>query len=401
MGQAARRAIGVAAAVVVLAGFVWLVLPAPLPVDVAAVERGPLRVTVDEEGETRVRERYVVAAPTTGRLLRIALDEGDEVVAGQVVAHIQPAPLDPRDFAGAQARLEAAEASKSAADARKQRARAALEQARRDADRADRLRDAGTLSAEAHEQSRLAEISADREYEAARFGSEVANHDVAAARAALLATEAVAAQPDATDGEPCEVSPCVEVRGPVAGRVLRVLEESARIVTAGTPLIEIGDPGSLEVVVDILSTDAVRVRPGVTFWIEDWGGDRALEGRVRRVEPAAFTKISALGVEEQRVNVIADLLAPEPSLGDGFRVEARIVVWEGEDVLQIPASALFRRGAEWSVFVVDDGVATRREVRVGHQAAFEAEIVEGLEEGELVVLHPSDQVREGVRVEAP
>ncbi len=397
MRPSRRNAILAGAALVLLLGAWWIFRPAPIPVDVGRVTRGALRVTVDEEGETRVRQRYVVAAPTTGHLLRITLDEGDAVERGAVLARIEPAPLDPRDLASAEARLEAAMAKKHAADADMERARAALGQARRDRGRADRLREAGTLSQEAHEAARLAETSAAREYEASRFAAEAANHEVEAARATLLAAQAPALQ----DGGPDDVcSPCVEVRAPVSGQVLRVLEESERIVPAGTGLLELGDPSSLEVVADVLSTDAVRIRPGAPFLVEDWGGPGALEARVRRVEPSAFTKVSALGVEEQRVNVIADLVEPEPTLGDGYRVEARIVVWEGEAVLQLPTSALFRRGGQWNVFVVEGGVARRREVRAGHQGRFETEIVEGLAEGEAVILHPSDRVADGVRVEA-
>jgi HlyD family secretion protein len=389
-----------AAAGIALAAGYWLLRPAALPVDVSAVQRGALRVTVDEEGETRVRERFVVAAPTTGRLLRIGLDEGASLEPGQLVAQIQPAPLDPRDLAAARARLEAAQAVQHAAEARVVRARAALEQAQRSAARAERLHRAGTLSDDALEQTSLARTSAEQEHEAARFAADAADHDVEAVRAVLIAASST--PPPRSLGEdaaPCDGSaPCVEVRTPVAGRVLRVLEESERIVAAGTPLVEVGDPASLEIVIDILSEDAVQVRPGARVWIEDWGGEGALEARVRLVEPSAFTKVSALGVEEQRVNVIADLVAPEPRLGDRYRVEARIVVWEAEDVLQIPASALFRSGESWSVFTIEDGSARQREVEVGHQAAFEAEIRRGLEPGEPVILSPSDRVRDGSRV---
>jgi HlyD family secretion protein len=319
-----------------------------------------------------------------------------------VVARIAPAPLDPRDLAGAQARLEAAEATQHAADARVRRAGAALEQARRDARRAEQLHRAGTLATDAREQAKLAETSAVQELDAARFAAEAADHEVEAARAVLLASSAPVAPPPASgDALPCAgAGPCLEVRTPSAGHVLRVFEESERIVAAGTPLLEVGDPASLEIVVDILSADAVRVQPGARFLIEDWGGPGTLEARVRRVEPSAFTKISALGVEEQRVNVIADLVAPEPRLGDRYRVEARIVVWEGANVVKVPASALFRSSEGWSVFVVDAGVARRREVQIGHQGDFDAEVTKGLAPGETVILHPSDRIGDGTRVAA-
>lgn len=396
-----RIAFALAAAAGALALW-WLLRPQPLLVDVAQVRRAPLVATVDEEGETRVRDRYTVAASTSGRLLRIALDEGDAVAAGAVVARIEPAPLDPRDLAVTQARLEAAEATQRASEARMQRAEAALAQARRDAQRAERLHRAGTLSDDAREQARLAETSAVREHEEASFASDAATHAVEAERALLLA--ATAAPYGGGDGgaiPPCAGdTPCVEVHAPVAGRVLRVLVESETIVLAGTPLLEVGDPGALEIVSDLLSRDAVRVSPGARVMVEDWGGPGALEARVRRVEPSGFTKVSALGVEEQRVNVIADLVAPEPRLGDGYRVEVRIVTWEGADVAQIPASALFRKGEVWAVFVAEGGRARQRVVEVGEQAPFDVEIRAGLEPGETVVLHPSDRLRDGVRVRA-
>lgn len=382
-------------AVALLAWVVWR--PAPIRVDVGLVRRGALQVTVDEEGETRVRQRYVVAAPTTGRVLRIDLDEGDPVKAGELVARIQAAPLDPRDRAAAEARLESAEANQKAADARVSLAKATREQAQRSSQRAERLRQAGTLSAEALEQAQLELTRARREYEAAQFASDAARHEVEAARAALIAAYEDQTPPGG-DEDACKKTPCVDVRAPVAGKVLRVREESERIVTAGTPLLEIGNPDALEIVVDVLSEDAVRIHPGAPVLIEDWGGGHPLHARVRRVEPSAFTKVSALGVEEQRVNVIADFVDPPSGLGDGYRVEARIVVWQGDDVLQVPTGALFRTGDTWSVFVVQGGVARLRRVEIGHRSSAAAEVSKGLEAGERVVLHPSDRIHDGSRV---
>lgn len=396
--KTARRIILFAAAAVALASLAWMVFrPAPIRVDVASVRRGDLQVTVDEEGETRVRERYVVAAPTTGRVLRISLDEGDAVKAGALVARIEPAPLDPRARAAAEARLEAAEATQQAADARVSLAKANQEQARRSGRRAEELRKAGTLSAEAHEQAQLDQTRAREEYQAARFAADAAAHEVDAARAALIAAYENSSAAGKREDD-CRAVPCVDVRAPVAGEVLRVHEESERIVTAGTPLIEIGDPGTLEIVVDVLSRDAVRIHPGAPVLVEDWGGGHPLRARVRRVEPSAFTKVSALGVEEQRVNVIADFVDPPTGLGDGYRLEARIVVWQGSDVLAVPTGALFRTGDAWSVFVVEDGVARRREVEVGQRGSAAAVVLKGLREGDVVVLHPSDQLRDGARV---
>ncbi len=392
-----RNQLLLAAAAVLAAGLAWVVFRSdPLRVDVAPVTVGPLRVTVDEEGETRVRQRYVVAAPTTGRVLRIELDEGDPVTEGELLATIEAVPLDPRDRAAAQARLEAAESNKSAADARVAQTRAAFQQARRSRDRAKRLHDAGTVSEEAFEQSELDLTRAEQDYEAARFAAEAAVHEVEAARAALIA--AYGSAPRAGDAEACGERPCVEVRAPVAGRVLRVHEESERIVTAGTPLVSLGNPQALEMVVDVLSTDAVRIQTGAEVEVHEWGGETPLRARVRRIEPSAFTKVSALGVEEQRVNVIADLLDEAPRLGDGYRVEARIVVWQGDGVLQVPASAIFRTGQAWGVFVVEDGLARRRPVALGQRGGEAAEIREGLDEGDTVILHPSDLLRDGARV---
>jgi HlyD family secretion protein len=394
-----RRRLGAAAAVaLVLLGGWWLLRAPAVPVELAAASRGPLRVTVDEEGQTRVRRRYVVAAPTAGRLLRIDLDEGDAVAAGGGVALLEPAPLDPRDEATAEARLRAAEAQKRASDARAALAEAALLQAKRDSERAERLRQAGAKSDEALELAHLKHTEAAQELEAARFAADAADHEVEASRAVLIAAR-TPRQKGSVDRGPCEGgAPCIEVRSPVAGSVLRVYEESERIVAAGTPLLEVGDPRDVEIVVDVLSADAVKIRPGAPVEIEDWGGEQPLEGRVRLVEPSGFTKVSALGVEEQRVNVVADFVDGAGALGDGYRVEARVVVWEAPDVLRVPGSALFRRGEGWHVFVVEGNAARLRAVEVGHRGSFEAELLAGLEPGERVVLHPSDRVRDGVRV---
>ena len=399
MTKARRRiSIGLAAGAVLAVG--WTLLrPDPVPVDVAPVARGPLRVTVDEEGETRVRDRFTITAPTAGRLLRSELDAGDAVEPGMLIARIEPLPLDPRTHAGALARLEAAEATLSAARARVALTNAALEQARRSAARAEQLREKGTLSAEGYELAMLEQTRQEQESAAARFAADAAEHDAEATRAALLATQDSAAETAPARGDK-RPSSRVEVRSPAAGRVLRVLEESERIIAAGTPLLEIGDPDSLELVIDVLSTDAVRIHPSARVIVEEWGGDGALEASVRRVEPSGFTKVSALGVEEQRVNVIADLAEPNPALGDGYRFEARIVVWEGPDVLQVPASALFRQAGAWSVFVVEGRRARRREVTIGQRGGFAAEIREGLSPGETVVLYPSDRLADGVRIRA-
>jgi len=393
-----RRIAALAAALGFVALAWWAMRPPAVPVEVGAATRGPLQLSVDEEGETRVRQRFVVAAPATGRLLRVALEEGDPVAVDDVVARIVPSPLDPRDRAAAEARLQAAEDARRVAEARSSLAQAALAQAERDLERAERLREAGARSDEEVERARLERTRARREREAARFATAAAEHDADAARAVLMASRANRldlASPD----DPCATpGVCIDVRAPVAGDVLRVHEESERIVTAGVPLVELGDPAAIEIVVDVLSADAVKIRPGADLWVEDWGGDKPLRATVRRVEPSGFTKVSALGVEEQRVNVIGDFVDTPDGLGDGFRIEARIVVWQADDVLRVPSSALFRHGDGWAVFVVDGGIAHRREVEVGARGPFEAELKGGLEEEESVVLHPSDRLGDGVRV---
>ncbi len=387
-----------AVALVVAALLVWVFLPAPLRVDVGVVKRGRLQVTVDEEGHTRVRDRFVVAAPIAGRVARISLDAGDPVDRGMVVARMQPLPLDPRTRSEARARLDAAQAAQKEADARVEQARAAMEQAQRTATRARALGRKGSISKEEREQAELDETSHQKELEAALFGARAAAYNVEAARAALMA-------PGSHDSQAlvaaCETQPdsCLELRSPVQGQVLRVPEQSERVVTAGTPLLELGDAGALEIVVDVLSADAVKVKPGALMLIRDWGGGKTLRARVRLVEPSGFTKVSALGVEEQRVNVIADFVEDHVPMADGYRIEASIVVWQADDVLELPSSALFRHGGQWSVFAVDGGRARRRAVRIGQRNTTAAQVLAGLAEGARVILHPSDQIEDGVRVE--
>lgn len=367
----------------------WL-RPQPVRVDVAAASRGPMRVTVDGEGKTRVRDRYVVAAPVAGRLRRIMLRRGDKVTQQQLIAEIEPlplAPLDPRQRAEAIGRVRAAEDAKAEVDRLAERYKASYEQARRDLKRSETLARDGVVSRQEVEDAQTAVATASREYEAVKSRAEKAAHDVEVARSALLAVNRSPA------------AATVKVQAPTGGRVLRVLEESERVVNAGAPLLEVSNPSSLEIVIELLSTDAVKVTPGATVFIENWGGPKALEGRVRLIEPSAFTKISALGVEEQRVNVIADLTDSEPSLGDAYRVEGRVVVWETTEALRVPVSALFRRGETWSLFRVENGVAQAREVEIGHLTSSDAEVISGLEEGVEVITHPPKDIENGTRVE--
>ena len=393
-----RRSIPTVVGVGIAAGLAWMLLrPRPIAVDVGAVSRGELRVTVDEEGRTRVRDRYIVASPADGRLLRLTLREGDPVEKGTVLARIQPASLDPRTRAAAESRLEAVTDRKREADALVSRARAALLQARRSAARAERLLHDRMISPEEGEQTALAAATRAEELTAAESAAEAAGHDLDVARAALLGE---VRDPSGVRMGDCGTdAPCLELSAPAAGQVLRILQESERTVTAGTPLLEVGDVHDLEIVADILSTEAVKVKPGAPLLVEDWGGGKTLRARVRRVEPSGFTKLSALGVEEQRVNVIGDFVDPPGPLGDGYRVEVRIVVWEAADVVRVPASAVFRHGDAWETFVVDRGRARRRAVDLGARGALDVEVLAGLAPGEVVVLHPSDRIEEGVRIE--
>jgi HlyD family secretion protein len=378
-----------------VAALTYALWPASVPVDIARVERGPLRTTVDEDGKTRLKERYIISAPLAGRLSRVTLREGDAVTAGQTILAtidpMDPSLLDPRALAEATARVRAAEAALERAGAAVRRAAAAQELAQSEL---ARLREATAKGAGSTQelQRALAEDAIRREeLRAVGFDRDIASFELEQARAALLHSS----------GEPSEASVRFDITAPVSGRVLRVIQESAAVVTAGSPLIEVGDPTDLELVIDVLSTDAVAIRPGAQVSIEQWGGEAPLSGHVRLVEPAAFTKFSALGVEEQRVNVIIDLDdAPEarPTLGDGYRVEARIVTWESPDTIKVPTSALFRTQKSWAVFLADRGRAVTREVALGRRNADEAQVLSGLEPGDTVVAYPGDKVRDGVRI---
>lgn len=371
-------------------------LPQPVAVDLALVERGSLRVTVDEDGKTRIRERYVVSTPLAGRLLRIELDPGDPVEAGKtLIAAIEPSEpelLDERTRAQAEARVKAAEAANEQARAQLKRAQAAYDFAAAEFLRTQGLLAKKMVSRDVFDKAEYERRAGAEELQAARSAVRIAEYELELAKAALLST-----RPNHFDQADTWR---FEILSPIDGRVLQVFEESATVVPAGARLMELGDPGDLEVVVDVLSSDAARIRPGAEVVLEHWGGE-PLPGRVRLIEPAAFTKVSALGVEEQRVNVIVDLLAPpeeRPGLGDGFRVEARIVTWEGEKVLKAPAGALFRHSEDWAVFVDQGGTARLRRIEAGHSNGLETEILAGLEEGQRVVLHPSDRIEDGVAI---
>ncbi|MCF8382907.1 MAG: efflux RND transporter periplasmic adaptor subunit [Chlorobium sp.] len=373
-------ALSLAAAALVL---FFVFRPSPLPVDFGRVSKGPLQVTLDAEGVTRVNERFVVAAPVTGRLVRITLEEGDRVSRGDVVAALLPPELDSREYREASARAASARAVFDEAVARERRVALDLRQAERRSVRYRNLYNEGAVSREA--------------FELAGNEAEMLRKEAAAARsAALSARFAFEAQEALVDRE--TAGKPLQVLSPVDGKVLRIHEKSERVIAAGSPLVDIGDPSSIEIVIDVLSSDAVSVRPGNSVIVEEWGGGKSLKATVKTVEPAAFTKVSALGIEEKRVNIVAVLQEYEPLLGDNFRVQARIVLRKAENVLQVPVSSLFRGAGEWKVFVIEHGKAVEKPVRIGMRGAFHAQVLEGLEDGDRVVVHPTNELGDRMRV---
>ena len=383
---------GVTIAAVVVIG--WWLMPGPVRVETATVVRGPFVATVDEDGKTRVRERYVVAAPLAGVSTRVRLKPGDRVEAGSALASILPTPaalLDPRSRREAEERLGAAEATRERTQAAVERTRAQFDQAKADVERTRVLAQRGAATTQALERAELAFRVADRDARAAEFQDHATEHEVEQIKAVLSRYD----RPTPEQGGRWDVV------APVSGVVLNVLQESERAVTPGTPLVEIADPQDLEIVVDVLSNDALEIRPDADVAIEHWGGPAPLQGRVRRVEPAAFTKISTLGVEEQRVNVLVDLTSPPElwnGLGDGFRIDARIAVFSQNEVIVVPAGAVFRTGDEWFVFVVANGRAERRKIELVRRSGRSAAVASGLSPGETVIVYPGDKVAPGARV---
>ncbi len=396
MAKPVTRIAGGAGLVAILALLVVSFLPQPVPVDVAPVTQGRFEQTVHEDGKTRVRERYVVSAPLAGRVLRIQLKEGDVVDRNGLLAVMLPAApalLDVRTEQELKERLATAEDGSRRTKAVVQRAKAAVKQAKIDFDRSRELARAHLVPPAQLERDELDVTLRRKDLEAAEFEDSVAGHQVEVARAALLRVR--------KGIDPAAAPDRLEIRSPVAGRVLRVVQESETVVALGTPLLEIADPADLEVVVDVLTTDAVQIKPGMPVRIERYGAGAQLDGRVRLVEPSAFTKISALGVEEQRVYVLIDLVSPADqwkSLGDGYRVETRTIVFEEDNAVKAPGGALFREGEQWVVFVLDGGKARKRVVEVKRRNGVEAMIAKGLEVGEQVIVYPSDAVKDGVKV---
>jgi HlyD family secretion protein len=390
-----KRWIRIAVVVVVVAAVgYWAFRPAPVPADFATVERGRLEVTVDEEGRTRVHDRYVVSAPVPGRMRRIELEPGDPVAAGKtVLAQFQPsdpALLDARTRAELEARVRAAESAVGSARADRERVESDLAFARSELKRFKSLVEERVLAARELEAAERQVESLERARQSADFGARTAQHQLELARAGLLQTRGGRSAP-------------IPLYSPVNGVVLRRLQESETVVPMGQPLIEVGNLDDLEIVSDLLSSAAVKVKPGQPVLIEQWGGEGALRGRVRRVEPSGFTKISALGVEEQRVNVIVEFDEPRDKtrlIGDGYRVELRIVVWQKDEVLKVPTSSLFRHEGTWAVYAVEGDRAVRRLVEVGQRSGLEAEVLTGLAHGQRIIVYPSDTIADGIEVQA-
>ncbi len=396
-GIAVRRGVIVLIGLGIAALIVWALLPQPVPVDMTTIGRGPLEVTVEDEGITRIREVYTVSAPIGGKMLRSPREVGDEVEANKtLVASIEPtAPtfLDVRSQRVNEAAVQAAQAAVDLAEAKIKESKAQLEFTRNDLARAEKLAASKTISDRALEKAKLDVDSAEAAVASAVATLEVRRRELESAKAHLIQPGEVNAAAHAGND--------IQVYSPVDGRVLKIITESEQVVLPGAPLLEIGDPHDLEIAVDFLSRDAVRIKPGDVARIESWGGDQILPAKVRRVEPTGFTKVSALGIEEQRVKVILDFTgspAEWQSLGHNFRVIARVVIWHSNDALQVPLGALFREGDNWAVFVVTNGRAERRLVTIAERNLHAARVVEGLKAGNVVVLHPSDRVHDGVKV---
>lgn len=370
-------------------------LPRSVSVDVAEIRRGPLVVTITDDGRTRIRERYIVSAPLSGRLVRIRLKPGDSVVANETqltaIEPTNPTLLDPRSIAQAEARVKSAEARLRQASPRFDSAKVVMNHAETELGRVQQMVNKGAGAQKDLDDLKVVFQQSKNDYEAARFEVEIAGFELEVAKAAL--THGTGSEPPADWSFP--------LKSPISGQVLRVFQESSTVVNPGDQILEIGDPKDLEVEVDVLSRDAVRIRAGNRVMLEQWGGGHPIAAQVRLIEPSAFTKVSALGIEEQRVNVIIDFrdsAESRPPLGDGFRVEAAIVEWEAANVLTVPTGALFRVDDDWAVFVADRHRAKLVRVELGHRNDDDAEVVNGLKEGERVILYPGDRIEHGVSI---
>lgn len=386
------RIVGIIVVVLLMAGAAWALWPRPLVVETAEIGRGSLTVVVEEDGTSRIREVFRVSAPVAGRLTRVTLHVGDTVTEGETVASIQPSGpglLDARSRRMAEAAVEAAEAAVSLGEANLAQAEAQRSFAGTELERTTALAERALVSTQVLQRVQLEAATARSAMAAAQASLVMRRQELESARAALI-------EGDGGNGETC----CTDVRAPAGGRVLEVLTESEQVVQPGTPLMDIGDPADLEVVVEVLSSDAVSIAIGADATIERWGGD-PLRARVDRIDPVAITRISALGIEEQRTRVVLSLLDPPEAragLGHGFRVVARIVVWHEDDLVTVPMGALFRRGDDWAVFVVEEGTARLRTIDLGQRNDTAAEVTDGLAVGDQVIVHPSDTIEDGSAV---
>ena len=399
MASRIRRAVMLVVIAIIVVGGIYALMPKPVAADLATVGQGEIEVTIDEEGVARIRDVYKVSATVGGYLDRFPLDVGDSVQRDKtVIAEIRPsAPsfLDERTRRELEASVGAATAAVRLAEAELSRAQADLRMRESDLERSAQLVRSGTISARAMDEAETGADSARAAVRQAEANLELRRSELASAQARLI-------QPGGDNASGAGTC-CMQIRSPVDGVVLKVHAESAQVVPAGALIAEVGDPADMEVEVDLLSTDAVRVEAGAVAYIEGWGGSGTLAAKVRRVEPSAFTKVSALGIEEQRVNVLLDLLDPRSaweSLGHEFRVLVRIRVWRGDDVVRVPLAALYRRGDAWSVFKVVNGKARETPVEIDHRNTHFAEVLGGLESGDAVILHPSDQIEDGISIEA-
>jgi HlyD family secretion protein len=385
-----RRLLPWLGVMVLLSAVVWGLWPKPVLIETGEIVRSPLTVRVSEEGKTRVRNRYVVAAPVAGTMRRVPLKPGDAVEAGKTVLTmiepVVPPLLDPRARVQAEAVVSMREAARKQTVESLAALQAALQLAQANRDRMRNVKTAGTLSEADRDRTEAEALVKSAEVRAAEFSLQVIDYELAQARAVLE-------RPDANGS-----NNLIEVKSPVSGRVLNVRQESETIVTPGMPILEVGDPADIEIEAEILSRDAVTIRPGDSVEIEQWGGEKPLKARVRRIEPAAFTKISALGVEEQRVIVLSDLVDPPETaraLGDRYRVEVRVAIWHADDVLVVPSGALFREDNAWKTFIYQNGKAVLTAIEAGHSDGRLTEVLSGLRPGDKVLLHPPDVVKDG------
>ena len=390
-----RRIFVITILAIVIIGVIYGFIPKPVPVDTVKALRGPMRVTIDEEGKTRVKDRFVISAPVSGFMRRLSLKVGDPIKKGQAVAELEPlrsGVLDPRSRAEAEASVSAAKASLNAAEENARAAKADAEYARQKFERTKKLFDEGYVSKDLLEQAESEAKKAEANRLSADASVKAAASELEKARATLGYSLAEGVK---------DRGRIVSITAPVDGRVLKIHRESEGAVNQGEAIIDIGDPSKLEVRVEVLSADAVNIKQGTPVLLERWGGDISLIGKVRIIEPSAFTKVSSLGVEEQRVLVLADITSLPESwqrLGDGYRVEASFIIWEGKDILQVPASSLFRKGEGWAVFIVKNRKAHLQHVEVGRKNGLVAEIISGLNEGDMVITHPDDLIKDGTRV---